>query len=107
MIFEFGDIFMNSPVQIWRIHKKLHNYLNKAGRLLVWTKIYVAPSGFEHQVPYIVGIVQLDKERLPLQIVDVEEEDLKINQKVITVIRKIGKAKAEDVIEYGLKVKPL
>lgn len=99
---------MNSPVTIWRSHKKLNNYLNKTGRLLVWTKIFVAPSGFEHQVPYLVGIVQLDTgEKMPLQIVDCEEADLKINQKVVTVIRKIGKAKSEDVIEYGIKVKPV
>lgn len=97
---------MNSPVQIWRQHKKLHTYLNKVGKLVVWTKILVAPSGFEHQVPYLVGIVQLDNgDRLPLQIVDCEEKDLKENLKVITVIRKTGKVKSEDVIEYGLKTK--
>lgn len=98
---------MNTPVTIWRQHKILHNYLNKKGKLIVWTKIHVAPEGFEHQVPYLVGIVQFDNERLPLQIVDCAEEDLKINQKVKIVIRKIGKAKSEDVIEYGLKVKPI
>lgn len=104
---------MNSPVQIWRQHKKLHTYLNKIGRLMVWTKIFVAPSGFEHQVPYLVGIIDFGPStssgqvRLPLQIVDCEEKDLKANLKVITVIRKIGKVKSEDVIEYGLKVKPI
>lgn len=99
---------MNSPVQIWRSHKKLHKYLGKQGRLLVWTKIFVAPLGFEHQTPYIVGIVQFeDGERLPAQVVDYPEESLKVNQQVKVVIRKIGKAKAEDVIEYGIKVKPL
>lgn len=98
---------MNSPVTIWRQHKKLNAYLNKVGRLVVWTKIYVAPSGFEHQVPYLVGIVDFGTEKLPLQIVDCEEKDLKPNQKVKIVIRKIGKVKPDDVIEYGLKVKPV
>lgn len=98
---------MSSPVTIWRQHKKLHNYLNKVGKLLVWTKIYVAPKGFEHQTPYIVGIVQINGQKMPLQIVDCEESTLKVNQKVKVVIRKIGKVKSEDVIEYGLKVKPL
>ncbi|MBI2018109.1 OB-fold domain-containing protein [Candidatus Daviesbacteria bacterium] len=104
----------SSPVQIWRKHKNLHNYLGKTGRLLVWTKIFVAPTGFEHQTPYIVGIVQFEdpstssgQVRLPAQVVDCPEESLKVNQKVQVVIRKIGKAKAEDVIEYGIKVKPL
>ncbi len=99
---------MSSPVTIWRSHKTLSAYLNKTGRLVVWTKIFVAPSGFEHQIPYLVGIIQFeDGIRLPLQIVDCEEENLKPNQKVVTVIRKIGKAKSEDVIEYGIKVKPV
>ena len=98
---------MNSPVTIWRQHKKLNAYLNKVGRLLVWTKILVAPSGFEHQVPYLVGIVDFGAERLPLQIVDCEEKDLKRNHKVMVVIRKIGRVKPDEVIEYGLKVKPL
>ncbi|MBI3109474.1 hypothetical protein HYZ06_00335 [Candidatus Daviesbacteria bacterium] len=98
---------MNSPVQIWRQHKKLHKYLNKVGKLIVWTKIFVAPLGFEHQVPYLVGIVDFGKEKMPLQIVDCNEEELKSNQKVITVIRKIGKVKPDEVIEYGIKVKPV
>lgn len=98
---------MNSPVTIWRDHKNLHNYLNKIGRVIVWTKILVPPTGFEHEAPYLVGIIQFSRERRPLQIVDCDEKDLKLNQKVITVIRKIGKAKSEDVIEYGVKVKPI
>lgn len=98
---------MNSPVTIWRDHKNLHNYLNKIGRVIVWTKILVPPSGFEHEAPYLVGIIQLSDEKLPLQIVDCDEKDLKPNRQVITVIRKIGKAKSEDVIEYGVKVKPI
>lgn len=98
---------MNSPVQIWRQHKKISAYLNKVGRLIVWTKIHVAPTGFEHQVPYLVGIIDFGDHKMPLQIVDCEEKGLKVNLKVITVIRKIGKVKAEDVIEYGVKVKPL
>ena len=98
---------MNSPVQIWRQHKKLHKYLNKVGKLIVWTKIFVAPTGFEHQVPYLVGIVDFGDQKLPLQIVDCEEKDLKINQKLKIVIRRIGKVKPDEVIEYGLKVKPV
>lgn len=99
---------MNSPVQIWRQHQKLHSYLNQKAKLLLWTKIYVAPLGFEHQTPYLVGIIQLqDGQKLPLQLVDCEEKDLKTNMKLIIVIRKIGKASSDDVIEYGLKAKPI
>lgn len=98
---------MNSPVTIWRSHKTLSAYLNKTGRLVVWTKVLVPPSGFEHEAPYLVGIIDFGSEKLPLQIVDCKEEDLKPNQKVKAVIRKIGKVKSEDVIEYGVKVRPI
>ena len=93
----------------------MHTYLGKKGKVLVWTKILVPPLGFEHQAPYLVGIVQFeDGQKLPVQIVDCEEKDLsagrhglKPNQKIEVVIRKIGKVKSEEVIEYGIKVKPL
>ena len=98
---------MNSPVTIWRSHKNLHHYLNKVGKLIVWTKILVPPAGFEHEAPYLVGIIDFEDHKMPLQIVDCQEEDLKVNQKVQVVIRKIGKARSEDVIEYGVKVKPI
>lgn len=98
---------MNSPVVIWRSHQKIHHYLSKVGKLLVWTKVIVPPAGFENEAPYLVGIVQFYDKRLPAQIVDCEEKDLKVNQKVKVVIRKIGKVKSEDVIEYGIKVKPI
>lgn len=98
---------MNSPIKIWREHKNLRNYLGKAGKVLVWTKILVPPAGFEHEAPYLAGIVDFGDFKMPVQIVDCEEEDLKPNQKVKVVIRKIAKVKPDEVIEYGVKVKPI
>lgn len=99
---------MKSAVEVWRDVKKLKNQLNKVGKLLVWTKIYAAPVSFEAEAPYLVGIVKFeDGGRMPLQIVDCVEKELKINQKVLTVLRRVGKASAEGVIEYGIKVKPI
>lgn len=99
---------MNNPAGIWRHHKKLHKYLNKKGRLLVWTKILVPPLGFEDFIPYISGIVEFKGgEKLPVQIVDCKEQDLKEGMRVITVIRRGKKVKPEEVIEYVVKAKPL
>jgi uncharacterized OB-fold protein len=98
---------MSNPSQVWRHHKKLHNYLNKKGKLLVWTKLSVPPSGFEDSIPYFSGIVQFETgEKLPVQIVDCNETDLKPNLKVISVIRRGAKVKPDEVIEYVVKVKP-
>lgn len=98
---------MTSPVKSWRETKKLHHYLGKKGRLLVWTQIFNAPLGFEYQAPYFVGIVDFNGERLPVQVVDCDENQLKPNLPVLAVIRRTKKPQAADVIEYGVKVKPI
>lgn len=104
---------MSSPVTVWRHHKNIRNYLNKRGRVIVWTKVFIAPAGFEHEAPYFVAIVEFeDKKRIPLQIVDFEgdalpagRQGLKQNQKIVTVVRRLGKVKLDEVIEYGIKAK--
>lgn len=98
---------MSSPVTVWRHHKNIKNYLGQTGKIIVWTKIYIAPAGFEHEAPYPVAIIEFkDGKRMPLQLVEYEEKHLKPNQKIITVVRKLGKVKLDEVIEYGIKAKP-
>ena len=99
---------MSSPVTVWRHHKNIKNYLGEKGKILVWTRVFVAPAGFEHEAPYFVAIVEFKNGlRMPLQIVDYEGTDLKVNQKIITVVRRLGKVKLDEVIEYAVKAKPI
>lgn len=99
---------MSSPVTVWRHHKNIKNYLGKTGKILVWTKVFVAPAGFEHEAPYFVAMVEFkDKTRMPLQLVDFGDKEPKLNQKIITVVRKLGKVKLDEAIEYGIRAKPL
>jgi uncharacterized OB-fold protein len=99
---------MNSPVQVWRTAKELHKYLGKKGEIVVWTRIFVAPTGYEPELPYVVAIVEFeDGSRKSLQVVDYAEDQLKPGQKVIATVRRIGKATPEEIITYGVKVKPL
>jgi uncharacterized OB-fold protein len=99
---------MTSPVTVWRHHKNIRNYLRKTGKIIVWTKVYLAPAGFEHEAPYFVSIVEFsDGKRMPLQMVECEEKDLKPGRKIITVVRKRGKVALNEVIEYGIKAKPI
>jgi len=98
----------NTPASIWRESKKLEQGLGKIGRVLAFTTIYSAPEGFEHQVPYNVGIVKFaDDTSQALEIVDCQAKELKSGLKVQTVIRRIGQSEPEELIEYGIKVKPL
>ena len=99
---------MTNAVSNWRKNKELHNELGKPGKIVVWTKIFVAPSGFTKQVPYVVAIIEFaEKERRTLQLVDFDEKNLRTGQKVITVVRRIGSPGKEDIITYGIKVKPI
>ncbi len=99
---------MNNPVKNWRNTKQLHSFLGRQGKLLVWTKVTTAPAGFEYQSPYFTGIIELeDKVRMPIQIIDCEESELKIDLKMKLVIRRLKKPGPSDVIDYAVKATPL
>ena len=93
---------MNSPVRIWRNHKKIAKYLSLQGTVLTWTKIYSAPTGFEKEAPYFSAIIKLNNnEKLTVMTVDCDE--LKTGDRVRTVLRRIGEVGKDEVIEYGIK----
>jgi uncharacterized OB-fold protein len=49
------------------------------GKLLTYTVIHVAPEQFQDEVPYAVGIIQLENgAKLPGKITDVPDDQLKI-----------------------------
>jgi uncharacterized protein len=73
-------------------------------KLITWSKVYAAPTGYEETSPYIIGILELeDGERLTSQIVDVEYESLSIGMIMKPVIRKIYQDGEDGIIHYGLK----
>ena len=99
---------MQSPVKIWRNQRKIQKLLGLEGKVISFTKIHVPPSGFESQAPYVVAIVKLStKGNYTAQLVDWEDSNLKIGQKVKTVLRKTKDPGEEGVILYGVKFKPI
>lgn len=81
--------------------------LGQRGKVVVWTKVYVAPEGFEQEAPYISAIVAFrNGKRMAVQVVDFDGE-LKEGQEVEVAIRRIGKASPDGLIRYGVKVIPL
>ncbi|RLF55534.1 MAG: transcriptional regulator [Thermoplasmata archaeon] len=82
--------------------------LKGKGRLITYTIIYTPPSNFENQVPYAVGIVELDEgPRITSQIVDCDPEKLKIGMRVEAVFRKIQEDGDTGAIYYGYKFRPV
>jgi uncharacterized OB-fold protein len=99
---------MNSPVKIWRNQKYIASMLGREGTIVSWTVIRVPPGGFSSLAPYPVVIVDLvGGERITAQLVDWNEENLIVGQRVKVVVRRICEPTTEGVIPYGIKVKPV
>jgi hypothetical protein len=81
--------------------------LPQAGTLETFTIIRVAPTGFEDQAPYAVGVVRLaDSVKVTAQIVDCDLETLATGQKLRLEFRKVQQDGASGVLCYGYKFVP-
>ena len=99
---------MISPVKIWRRQKEIRKLLGNTGKIFTWTLINVAAKEFKKYAPYPVAIVQLDNGiKVTAAVVDFEQADLRIGKKVKIVLRKVRESGAEDVLVYGIKIKPI
>ena len=83
-------------------------FLKRTGKLLTYTVIHVAPSQFTDQVPYAVGIIELDDGgRLLAQIADCSKEDLKTGMPLRIEFRRITSDGKAGIIHYGYKCVPV
>ncbi len=74
------------------------------GELYSFTTVYQAPMGHEGNVPYAVGMVNLDEgPMVEAQLTDVNPDELKIGQRVEMVTRKLRELGEEGLIIYGYK----
>lgn len=99
---------MISPVKIWRRQKETRGILGKKGKIITWTKIFIAGADFKKYVPYPVVLVELENNQRSIgQLVDYEEKDLSIGRQVTTVLRRVRETDRESIIPYGIKFKPI
>ena len=99
---------MISPVKVWRNQKYVARMLGKTGVIRSWTIIRLPPADFGYQAPYPVVIVSLNTgESIVAQLVDYDNSSLTIGQRVITVVRRTVQVSSDDVVPYGIKVKPI
>jgi len=82
--------------------------LSRNCKLITYTVIHVAPSQFTDQVPYPVGIVELeDGVRLLAQIADCPLEALKTGMQLRIEFRRITSDGEAGIIHYGYKCVPV
>lgn len=97
-----------SPVKLWRNQKHVRALLGRRGTISTYTVIRVPPAGFEGQAPYPVVLVLLENGGHAVgQLVDYERTQVKIDQPVIAVLRRVKSPDNEGVIPYGIKFKPI
>ncbi len=77
------------------------------GELYSYTTLRQAPSGFESQAPYSIGMVRLDEGvMVEAQLTDVNPEDLEVGMRLEMVTRKLREEGEAGVIVYGYKFRP-
>lgn len=74
--------------------------LTGKGRLVTYTTIYAAPTGFELEAPYTVAVVALQEgEKLLAWLENLKEEDLKIGMELQVVPKQLDNEKVVYVIK--------
>ncbi|MBI3190629.1 Zn-ribbon domain-containing OB-fold protein [archaeon] len=73
------------------------------GKLLSYTVIHAAPDGFEKQVPYVIGLVQLEEGPVISSQIVGNTNDTSINKPVKVVFRRLTENGSAGVINYGFK----
>ena len=83
-----------------------YNFSGK-GNVYTYTKITAAPAGLELEAPYVVGIIELEEgPKVTAQIVDVNDDELKIGMPVKVMFRRLRVDGNEGLIHYGYKFTP-
>ena len=76
------------------------------GKIYSFTEVSSGPRGFEHETPYTLALVELTNGvRVLSQVVDSDEEDIKIGAPAKMVFRKAMEDGEEGIIAYGYKFK--
>ncbi len=98
---------MTTPIKNWR-DKNKYQYLGKYGKIVCLTRIYNPTTGFSKSVPYDIGIIEFgNKKRVVGQIVNEKNEEIKIKERVVGIIRKGKEVASDEIIEYLVKFKTL
>lgn len=78
------------------------------GTLYSFSTVFVAPDGFQDQVPYMVALVRLEEGPLvAAQLTDISAEDAVIDMPVEMVTRRLRQDGPQGIVVYGYKFRPL
>lgn len=82
--------------------------LPEVGRVITYTVLHEAPSGFEYSLPYIIAVVELENgTRVLSQITDCPPDKVHVGMKVEAVFRRVTTDGDSGIILYGTKFRPI
>lgn len=86
--------------------KLIQKQMPTEGKIYSFTEVHSGPSGFEHETPYHLAIIELSNGvKILSQIVDSKKEKIRIGARVVMRFRKIFEDGKEGAIAYGFKFK--
>lgn len=78
--------------------------LSRKGTVVSFSEIHAAPPKFAEQVPYVIGIIELDRGvRISCQIADCHGSDIRVGAAVQIEFRRISQEGEAGIINYGYK----
>jgi uncharacterized OB-fold protein len=89
--------------RVWRYNEKRRQLLGKVGQVVAWTIVRAGPEGMEERTPYVVGIIEVDGQRVMGQVVDVDSVQMRVGMKVEGVLRRLFDVDSDALIMYGVK----
>jgi len=93
------------PAEYWRLNKDWTKWIGKTGEVVATTVIRVPPLTLQKMAPYTFSLIKFDNEHKELMGVD--DEILKIGDRVKCVFRRIADANEKGIIMYGIKIKKI
>lgn len=81
--------------------------MRRTGKILTYTVIRVPPAPFKDEAPFAVAVVEMDDgPRITTQVVDWQEDELRVGQAVRLEFRRIQSDGEAGSIHYGYKAVP-
>jgi len=84
--------------------KLVDQEMPREGKIVSFTRVHSGPSGFKHETPYYIALIDFGNgAKILSQLVDTESERVRIGAKAKMVFRKITEQNKRGVISYGYK----
>jgi uncharacterized OB-fold protein len=95
------------PAVLWRKNDWRRRHLGSIGQVISYSIVNFGPEQLKQRTPYVVALVSIDDEVVPVQLVECVGEEIRIGMKVKGVLRRMFDVDPDALHVYGVKFAPL